>query len=141
MRDLVVDPRVTIPASELHVSFSRSGGPGGQNVNKVSSKVELRWRPAGTAAVSGDDLRRLLERLGPRLTGAGELLVTSSLTRDQARNRQDALAKLAATVRAALVRPRRRKPTRPSRAAKQRRLQGKKQRGRTKQLRGRVDDG
>jgi ribosome-associated protein len=140
VRDLVVDARVTIPGSELRIAFARAGGPGGQNVNKVATKVELRWRPADTAALSDADRALVVRRLAPRLTGAGELIITSTLTRDQARNRQDALDKLAATVRAALHRPRRRKPTRPSRAAKERRVQGKKQRGRTKALRGRVDD-
>jgi len=137
--DVRIDDRRVIPAVEIRVSFARSGGPGGQNVNKVSSKVELRWTPASTAAFAGGELVWLLERLASRLTSDGELLVTSTLTRDQGRNRDDAAEKLAAIVRAALHRPKPRRPTRPSRASKERRLAAKKQRSRVKAVR-RGDD-
>lgn len=129
MADLRVNDRVTIPADELGVAFSRSGGPGGQNVNKVSSKVELRWSPGTTRAVGAEDRALLVSKLGPRLTTGGELIVVSSLTRDQIQNRSDAEDKLAAIVRAALFRPKPRKKTRPSRGAKERRLKAKKVRG------------
>src|SRR5215813_9233405 len=101
MHDLVVTPRVIIPAGELALAFSRSGGPGGQNVNKVSSKVELRWNPTTTAALGDDDRAWLVERLKSRLTGDGTLIVTSTATRDQQKNRDDAAAKLALIVRTA----------------------------------------
>ena len=121
MQDIVVTPRVTIPGDELALAFSRSGGPGGQNVNKVASKVELRWHPASSAALSATlsdaDRTWLLGRLASRLTTDGTLIVTSTLTRDQAKNRDDATEKLALIVRAALVRP---KPRRGDQAVEAR---------------------
>lgn len=136
MQDIVVTPRVTIPAGELAFAFARSGGPGGQNVNKVSSKVELRWNPTTSAALTDDDRAWLVQRLRSRLTSDGTLIVTSTATRDQAKNRDDATSKLALIVRAALDRPRPRRATRPSRAVKRRRLADKRhhaeiKRGRT----------
>ncbi|HEX7839236.1 MAG TPA: peptide chain release factor-like protein, partial [Kofleriaceae bacterium] len=83
MQDIVVTPRVVIPGGELALAFARSGGPGGQNVNKVASKVELRWNPTTTAALSDDDRAWVVERLRSRLTSDGELIVTSTATRDQ----------------------------------------------------------
>lgn len=138
MGDLVVSPRVTIPADELTIGFARSGGSGGQNVNKVSSKVDLRWTPSTSRALTPADREWLLGKLGGRLTTAGELIVTSELTRDQINNRADAEAKLAEIVRAALVRPKVRRPTKPSRGAKERRIQAKKGRADVKSKRGRV---
>src|ERR1041384_7885160 len=131
MSDVVVTPRgaartVIIPSSELAFAFSRSGGPGGQNVNKVSSKVELRWNPSTSAALTDDDRAWLLERLKSRLTTDGTLIVTSTATRDQLKNRDDATSKLALIVRAALDRPKPRKATQPSRSAKRRRLADKR---------------
>jgi ribosome-associated protein len=139
MADIRINDRITIPNRELTVQFARSGGPGGQNVNKVESKVELRWTPAESTAFSGDELTWLLSRLNSRLTIEGELLVTSTLYRDQIRNRADAEEKLAAIVRAALLRPKKRKPTKPSRGATERRIQGKKKRAAIKRDR-RLDD-
>ena len=126
MSDLFVTPRLTIPAGELEISFARSGGPGGQNVNKVSSKVDLRWNPATSAALGEDDRAWLLQKLRSRLTGDGTLIVTSTATRDQIANRADAMSKLALIVAAALDRPKPRKPTRPSKGAKRRRLADKR---------------
>ncbi len=135
MSDLLVNERLTIPDAELRVAFSRSSGPGGQNVNKVESKVELRWCPGESDVLSESDRARLLERLASRLTNEGDLIVTSSHTRDQIRNREDAEQKLAELVRTALHRPKRRRPTRPSRGARERRIQGKKRRGQVKRNR------
>ena len=126
MLDLVINDRVTIPASELSLSFSRSGGPGGQNVNKVSSKVDLRWNPRTSLAVSEEDRAWLLQKLRSRLTGDDTLIVTSTLTRDQLKNRDDATSKLTLIVRAALLRPKVRRPTRVSRGAKRRRVADKR---------------
>jgi ribosome-associated protein len=140
MPGLRVTAQCAIPARELRVTFSRSGGPGGQNVNKVETKVQLRWNPAGSAALSDADRAWLLRRLGDKLTADGDLLVTSNRTRDQARNREDAEDKLAEMLRAALRRPKRRRATRPSQAALQRRIDEKKARSRLKQARRRDDE-
>jgi ribosome-associated protein len=126
MQDIVVTPRVIIPGGELAFAFSRSGGAGGQNVNKVSSKVELRWNPTTSAALTADERAWLIERLRSRLTSDGTLIVTSTATRDQLKNRDDATSKLALIVRAALDRPRPRKPTKVSRGAKRRRVADKR---------------
>jgi ribosome-associated protein len=126
VQDIVVTPRVVIPAGELAIAFARSGGPGGQNVNKVASKVELRWNPTTSAALGDDDRAWLVHRLRSRLTSDGTLIVTSTATRDQLKNRDDATSKLALIVRAALDRPKPRKETRPSRSAKRRRLADKR---------------
>jgi ribosome-associated protein len=140
MDDLVVTPRVTIPGGELAIAFSRSGGPGGQNVNKVASKVELRWNPTTSAALGGDERAWLLERLKTRLTGDGTLIVTSTKTRDQLKNRDDATSKLALIVRAALDRPKPRKPTKVSRGAKRRRVADKRHHAEIKRNRSGKDD-
>jgi ribosome-associated protein len=139
VRDIVVTPRLTIPAGELEMSFARSGGPGGQNVNKVSSKVDLRWSPETSSALTLDDRAMLLEKLKNRLTTDGYLIVTSSATRDQMKNRDDALDKLALIVRTALHRDKPRKPTKPSKGAKKRRLESKRLQAVKKQNR-RYDD-
>jgi ribosome-associated protein len=132
---IAVTDRIVIPDSEVDVSVMRSGGPGGQNVNKVASKVQLRWRPATSAAFSDADREWVISRLASKLTTDGELIVSSGLTRDQGRNRLDAEGKLANLVRAALVRPKTRRATRPSAAAKARRLDEKKARGEKKRRR------
>jgi ribosome-associated protein len=132
MNDIVVTPRLTIPAGELSVAFARSGGPGGQNVNKVASKVELRWNVRTSTAVTEDDRAWLLGKLASRLTGDGTLIVTSTLTRDQLQNRDDAEDKLALIVRTALFRPKTRRATRPTRASKRRRVEEKRHRARIK---------
>lgn len=137
--DLVVTPRLTIPAGELSMAFARSGGPGGQNVNKVSSKVELRWNPATSAALTHDDRALLLERLRSRLTTDGTLIVTSTLTRDQLKNRDDAQSKLVLIVRSALHRDKPRRETKPTRSSKRRRVADKRHRGEIKRHR-RGDD-
>ena len=139
MRDIVVTSRLTIPAGELGIAFARSGGPGGQNVNKVASKVDLRWNPTTSTALTDEDRAWLLSRLGKRLTNEGELIVTSTLTRDQIKNRDDAMSKLALIVRAALDRPKNRRATKPTRASKRRRVEGKRHRAEIKRNR-RLDD-
>jgi ribosome-associated protein len=138
--DIVVSHRLTIPAGELSIQFARSGGPGGQNVNKVSSKVDLRWHPATSAALTEHDRAWLLERLRSRLTTEGELIVTSTATRDQLKNRDDAAKKLALIVRTALERPKPRKETKPSRGAKRRRVADKRHHSEIKRNRRARDD-
>ncbi len=139
MEDLPVTESLTIPGRELRVSFARSGGPGGQNVNKVETKVELRWRPGESSVLSDEDRARLLERLARRLTGDGDLIVSSSRTRDQARNREDARRRLAAIVAEALERPKKRRPTRPTREARRRRLEEKRRRAELKAARKKIE--
>jgi ribosome-associated protein len=135
VQDLVVQSGLTIPGSELTIAFARSGGSGGQNVNKVSSKVDLRWHPGDSSALHPDDRAWLLEKLGPRLSSDGALIVTSTLTRDQVKNREDALAKLALIVRAALIRPKKRRATKVSKGAKRRRVADKRHRSEIKRNR------
>jgi ribosome-associated protein len=135
VEDLPINKAVVIPARELRVAFARSGGPGGQNVNKVETKAELRWTPGESTALSEADRTWLLRRLASRLTAEGELLITSTRTRDQSRNRDDAREKMAEVVRRALQRPKRRKKTRPSAGAIEGRLKQKRQRSDVKQKR------
>jgi ribosome-associated protein len=139
MHDIVVSQRLTIPAGELSIAFARSGGPGGQNVNKVSSKVELRWNPTTSTALGEDDRGWLVSRLASKLTIDGTLIVTSTATRDQQKNRDDAADKLALIVRTALVRPKTRRATKPSRASKRRRVEGKRHRAQIKRERRSTD--
>lgn len=133
--EIVITQRVRIPAHEVELSYARSGGPGGQHVNKTSSKVLLRWSPATSQALSDDDRVRVLGKLASRLTEEGELLLTSERHREQSRNVDDALAKLVDIVRTALQRERKRRKTKPTRASKRRRLDAKKRRGDTKRQR------
>lgn len=137
---LIVDDSYALPDDELEVSFARSGGSGGQNVNKVSSKVLLRYHFAASRAFPFEVKARLWQKLTNKLTDEGDLLVTSDLTRDQHQNLDDARDKLAAILRAALFVPKPRRATKPTKGSKRRRLEGKTRRGAIKQQRGRVSD-
>ena len=139
MRDIVVSSRLTIPAGELGLAFARSGGSGGQNVNKVSSKVELRWNLTSSTALSDDDRQWLSQQLASRLTTDGDLIVVSQLTRDQIKNRDDAASKLALIVRTALDRPKTRRPTKVGKGAKRRRVADKRHHAEIKKHRKSVD--
>jgi len=130
--------RLVIPGDELRERASRSGGPGGQNVNKTSSKVSLRWDVAGSRVLGPAWRRRLHERLGSRLTRTGALVVHAEESRSQARNRERARERMAELVREALRPVRPRVPTRPTRASRERKLTAKRHRSRVKRQRGRV---
>jgi ribosome-associated protein len=125
---LSVTPTLTIPDDEFGWTYVRAGGPGGQNVNKVSSKAVLRWNLAASPSVPADVKARFQKREGGRITNTGDILITSQRFRDQERNRQDCLEKLVLLLRAAAVAPRRRKSTRPTRGSVEARLREKKQR-------------
>ena len=125
---------ITISESDIQVKFVRSTGPGGQNVNKLSTAAQLRFDVKNTALPEG--LRnRLISLAGKKMTEQGELLITASRFRTQDRNRQDAFDKLAALIRRAAVPPKARKPTVPTRASNERRLKSKRHRGKIKQIR------
>jgi ribosome-associated protein len=122
-----VTETISVPDEELEWSFARSGGPGGQNVNKVASKAVLRWKAAGTAApIPPAAWARMRARFPSRFTTDGDVVISSQATRDQDRNRQDCLEKLAGMIRDALVEPRPRKATKPSKAARRRRVADKR---------------
>jgi ribosome-associated protein len=129
---------LVIPAAELVERFSRSSGPGGQSVNTTDSRVELEYDVASSAALTDTQRARALSNLGPRLVD-GRIVVDASEHRSQHRNRVAARERLADLLRTALAPPPpKRRPTKPSKGARQRRIDAKKQRGQTKALRGRV---
>jgi len=127
-----IDHRVRVPDEELDWSFVRSGGPGGQNVNKVASKAVLRWDVARTPSLPADIKTRLLAQQSNRITTEGVLILSSQQYRDQERNRQDCLEKLRAMIRQAAVAPKIRRRTRPTRGSKERRIEAKKRRAAVK---------
>ena len=133
---LVIDAQIAIGDDELVERFVRSAGPGGQNVNKVSTAVELRFDVAGSPSLPEDLRARLLARRDRRLTAEGVLVINAQRFRTQERNRADARERLAAVVLAATHVPKTRVATRPTRASKLRRLDGKKQRATIKRGRG-----
>jgi len=132
---LRIDGRRSISLSELEFEAVRSSGPGGQNVNKVSTKVTVVFRPATSPSLDEEARARLVTALGSRLTSDGALRVTCGRTRSQARNREEAMAKLAAILAAALAPRKRRRPTRPTRASREERLSQKKRRATRKESR------
>lgn len=132
---LEITPELRLPLAELEYRASRSGGPGGQHVNTSSTRVEVWWDVAGSPSLSEDQRSRLLARLAPRLDTSGRLRLVSSGSRSQLRNREEVTARLQEVVAAALHVPRKRKRTRPSRAAKAARLEAKRRRGTIKRER------
>jgi ribosome-associated protein len=132
---LEITPALRLPAGELEYRASRSGGPGGQHVNTSSTRVEVWWDVARSPSLTEDQRARLLSRLAARLDGEGRLRLVASGSRSQLRNREEVTARLAEVVAEALVIPKRRKPTKPSRAAKAARLEAKRRRAATKRQR------
>ncbi len=134
---LNVTPGLTIPDEAIEERFVRASGPGGQNVNKVATAVQLRFDPA-RSGLTYEVRERLLAIAGSRATDDGTIVVDARAHRTQSQNRDDARERLAELIRRALVRPKRRHKTTPSRASQERRVDGKKRRGDTKRGRGRL---
>jgi ribosome-associated protein len=132
---LVITPHFSIPLREFVITYARSGGPGGQNVNKVNSKATLRWAAATSSSLPEDIRRRFLARYGRRLTTEGELLIVSQRFRDAGRNTADCLEKLREMLAAAAIAPKTRRPTKPSRSSQRRRLDDKRRRSTQKNAR------
>lgn len=136
MDPLEVRPGLVIPEDELSLSFARAGGPGGQHVNKASTKVVLRWDLAASRALTDEQKARLRERIPPRfLTDEGHVVLACGEHRSQHENRAACLARLAALVREGLKREKRRIPTKPGKAARARRRESKERQSQKKQAR------
>jgi ribosome-associated protein len=135
-----ITPELAIPVAELEFRASRSSGPGGQGVNTTDSRVELRFDLAGSPSLPPEAKARALRRLGPRLDSGGVLRVVAQTQRSQLANRRAAVERFAELMSRALAVPRPRHPTRPTRAAATRRVESKRRRSATKQLRARPRD-
>jgi len=129
---LEVSAELRLPLAELEYRATRSGGPGGQHVNTSSTRVELAWDVAGSPTLTPEQRARLLQRLASRLDGAGRLRLVSSTSRSQLRNREEVTERLRRVLEEGLRVPKARKRTKPSRAAKAARLEGKRHRSATK---------
>jgi ribosome-associated protein len=139
MPEIRVTERIVIPESAIETKAVRASGPGGQNVNKLATKIQMRVDLGQILGFLGDEHGRVRVFLQSRLDGEGRLLVTSQETRDQARNREDCQSKVVELLRAALVRPKVRRRTRPTRASKERRIEAKRHQSDRLRAR-RVDD-
>jgi ribosome-associated protein len=135
-----INPNISLQDQEVSIAFVRSGGPGGQNVNKVATAAQLRFDAANCPAISPSVMRRLTVLAGRRMTADGILLIEASEHRTQNRNRQAVLERLTELIARAAVAPKPRRKTKPTKASNRRRLEGKKMRSGIKTLRGTIDD-
>jgi ribosome-associated protein len=135
---ILVTDTISLNEDELEESFVRASGPGGQNVNKVSSAVQLRFDVRRSPSLPNDVAIRLMRIAGSRMTKDGVLVINAQRHRTQERNRADARERLFELIREAAVKPEIRRPTKPTKASRQRRLEGKKRRSQIKNLRGRA---
>lgn len=135
-----ITPSIALDEKEIHEEFVRASGPGGQNVNKVATAVQLRFNARRSPSLPADVRERLLRIAGRRVNAAGEVVLQASRFRTQDANRADAVERLVALIRQAAARPKQRRATKPTRSAKEHRLEGKKKRGRIKALRRGIAD-
>ncbi len=133
--DIIINDLVTIPASELQYTASRSSGPGGQHVNKTDSRIQIRWNVPATTAMPDFLKQRVMKVLASRLTEDGDLLLAGDSNRSQRRNKDDVTQRLAALVRDALIPPKPRRRTKPTKASRQKRLDEKRRRSDVKKQR------
>lgn len=138
--DFRLTTSVAIPLDEIELTAVRSGGPGGQNVNKVASAIQLRFDIAANRTLPEETRRRLLELDDRRISSSGVIIIKAQEHRTQARNREAALSRLKEVVLDALAEQKPRVPTKPGRAAIRKRVEAKRRRGQLKQSRGRIDD-
>lgn len=138
--DLFITRQVRIPLTEVNYRFARSRGPGGQHVNKVETAVELLFDVAHSPSLTDDQRRRVLNKLKNQIDADGVLHLVSQSERSQLRNREAVTERFVAVLAAALHVPKKRRPTRPTAASTDKRLQQKKQRGQIKRLRGKAND-
>ena len=137
---LKINENISIPLGEIEISAIRSQGAGGQNVNKVSTAIHIRFDVRASTAISEEDKQRILRVKDQRLSKEGVIVIKSQRYRSQDKNRSDALEKLAAMIRMALLEKKPRKPTNPTKKSREKRLDEKTRRGRLKESRGKVTD-